>query len=433
MIKRFFKYLFLGIGVLLTLLVIIVFTPAIWHHWVTYPGYEKEVQALATLRKAPTRQIKLNTYRGVMHVHSYLSHDSRGTLDDLIPAAKKDGIDFIFLTDHPHGDIDTLPKGYRGFHDGVLIEPGTEKQGFCTWPLGPAIINWNSNKDSIAKKIVSNGGMVLYAHTEEPHNWINPDYQGMEIYNFHTDTKDQSPIPILLDVLVNGSKYRHWALRQFFNPQTPILAHWDSLNNKRKIVGFSAIDAHENQNLRARYLSDGRIQWVGNNAHNIDTMKVTFWNKWLFSAPDKSGWVFKLLVDTYETGFNYVTNYVMADSLSTSSLSKNMKLGHLFIAFKSLGDAKGFQFYGSNNKDSIMGIVGDSIKIDQVKNLTAFSPLPGLFKLIHNGKTVSTSSEKAYEFTFSNTIEKGTYRIEMDLNLQGKLIPWIYTNPIYIY
>jgi hypothetical protein len=68
-----------------------------------------------------------------------------------------------------------------------------------------------------------------------------------------------------------------------------------------------------------------------------------------------------------------------------------------------------------------------------VKNLTAFSPLPGLFKLIHNGKAVSTSSEKAYQFTFSNTIEKGTYRIEMDLNLQGKLIPWVYTNPIYIY
>jgi hypothetical protein len=433
MIKRIIKYLFATIGILFVLLLIILFTPGIWHRLVTYPGYEKEVLELAKLRKEPANHINLNTYRGVMHVHSYLSHDSRGTIDDIIPAAKKDGIDFIFLTDHPRGDIDTLPKGYRGYYDGVLIEPGTEKQGFCTWPLKPTIIDWKLDKDSIAKNIVTNGGIIFYAHSEEPHNWKNPYYQGMEIYNFHTDTKDQSPLPILFDVLVNGNKYRHWALRQFFNPQTPILAHWDSLNQSRKIVGFSAIDAHENQNLRARYLPDGKVQWVGNNAHNIDTMEVKFWNKWLFSAPDKSGWIFKLLIDTYETGFNYVTNYVLADTLSTSSLSKNMKQGHLFIAFKSLGDAKGFQFFGTNSKDSIMGILGDSIKLETLKNLKAVSPLPGQFKLIHNGKTISSSAEKEYQFSFSNKIEKGTYRIEMNLSLQGKSIPWIYTNPIYVY
>ena len=120
-VKRILKYLLLGILGLIGLLLLILFTPGIWHHWVTYPSYEKEVLELAKLRKEPTSQINLNTYRGVMHVHSYLSHDSRGTLDDLIPAAKKDGIDFIFLTDHPHGNIDTLPKGFRGFHHGVLI------------------------------------------------------------------------------------------------------------------------------------------------------------------------------------------------------------------------------------------------------------------------------------------------------------------------
>ena len=123
----------------------------------------------------------------------------------------------------------------------------------------------------------------------------------------------------------------------------------------------------------------------------------------------------------------------MSDSLTTSSLGKNMKQGHLFIAFKSLGDAKGFQFYGTNSKDSITGILGDSIKIDQLKNLKALSPLPGQFKLVHNGKTINTSTANAYQFSFSEPIEKGTYRIEMSLNLQGKLIPWVYTNPIYIY
>jgi hypothetical protein len=421
---------FLG---LVILLLVWIFAPGIWHQLYTYPRYEKEVEELAKLRKEPANLIKLSTFRGAMHVHSYLSHDSRGTLVDLVSAAKKDGIDFIFLTDHPRGDIDTLPKGLRGFHKGVLIEPGSEKQGFCAWPLGPAIIDWKGQKDSIIRQVTSGGGLLFYAHSEEPHEWGNPDFQGMEIYNFHTDTKDQSPLPILFDALINGKKYRQWVLRQFFNPQTPIIAHWDKLNQKRKIVGFAAIDAHENQNLRARYLSDGRIQWVGNNAKNIDTTDVSFWNKWLFSAPDQSGWIFKLLVDTYESGFNYVTNYVLSDRLNTASLGKNIKQGHLFMAFKNLGDAKGFQFYAMDKKGGISGILGDSIRLDQVKSLHALSPLPGRFKLIHDGKTIKTSPEKSYEFKFDSFIQKGTYRIEVELDLQGKFIPWIYTNPIFVF
>lgn len=124
------KWALLGLMGLGIILLAWSFIPGVWHRLFTYPRYEKEVVELAKLRREPSSQIDLTTYQGAMHVHSYLSHDSRGTLVDLVSAAKKSGIDFIFLTDHPRGDIDTLPKGFRGFHDGILIEPGTEKQGF---------------------------------------------------------------------------------------------------------------------------------------------------------------------------------------------------------------------------------------------------------------------------------------------------------------
>ena len=412
---------------------IILFSPGVWHNWITYPKYEREIINFQKLRKEPAPITKLNTYRGVMHVHSYLSHDSKGTLDDIISASKTDGIDFIFLTDHPHGRLDTLPKGYRGIYNGVLIESGTENDGFDTWPLHPAVIDWKLNKDTVARNIVSKGGIIFYAHTEEPHNWSNPDFQGMEIYNFHTDTRDQSPIPIILNVIVNGNKYRHWALREFFDEQTPILARWDSLNRIRKIVGFSAVDAHENQSFRARYLKDGRVQWIGPNAKAIDTMEVKFWNKWLFNKPDKNGWIYRWLVDTYQASFNYITNYVIADTLSTPSLADHIKKGHLFTAFKSLGDAKGFLYYAVNKKDSIGAILGDSLNINQVKTLNVISPFPGQFRLIHDGKTVNISSDENYRYTWSEPLEKGAYRIEIHLKLQGKLIPWLYSNPLYIY
>jgi len=433
MIKRIFKYLFLLVSGIVAIALIIFFTPAIWRHWVTYPRLEKQVGELQKLRKEPPVLTKLNTYRGVAHAHSYLSHDSEGTLYDIIPAAKADGINFIFLTDHPRHDLDTVPKGYHGNYDGVLIESGSEKQGFDCWPLDSTVINWKENKDTVAKNIVAKGGIIFYAHTEEPHNWANPYYQGMEIYNFHTDTKDESFFPQVINFLVNGNKFRPWALREMFNEQTKILARWDSLNLKRKIVGFSAVDSHENQNFRARLLKDGRIQWVGPNAKIIDTMEVKFWNRWLFSKPDQNGWVFKWLIDTYKEGFNYITNYVLADTLSVPSLAENMKKGHLFTAFKSLGDAKGFLYYSTGPGNQLNAILGDSIQLDQVKELHAVSPLPGRFRLIHNGKTVDATSGETYDYSWSGAVEKGAYRIEMYLKLQGKEIPWLYSNPIYIY
>jgi hypothetical protein len=432
-VKKVIKYMFYAVFGLIAIALSVPFSPAVWRNLVTYPQLEKQVNEFQKLRKEPPTLTKLNIYRGVLHVHSYWSHDSEGTLFDIVPAAKNVGVDFVFLTDHPRGDIDTLPRGYQGNYDGVLIEPGSEKQGFDTWPLDSVIIDWSRNKDTIAKDIVSRGGIIFYAHTEEPHNWSNPDYQGMEIYNFHTDTKDESMVPQIINFMVNGNKYRHWALRQMFDEQTNILALWDSLNTTRKIVGFSAEDTHENQNIRARYLKDGRVEWVGPNANVMDTMNVKFWNRWLLHAPDENGWIFKWMVDTYKEGFNYVTNYVFADTLSVPSLAVHLKKGHLYAAFKSLADAKGFNYYSVNQQDSISGILGDSVKIGQVKSLNAVSPFPGQFRLIHDGKLVNITSSNDYQYSWSEAISKGAYRIEMHIKLKGKYVPWIYSNPIYIY
>jgi hypothetical protein len=433
MLRKIFQYLFLPLLGLILILILYLVTPGLWHRWITYPALEKEVKAFRELRKEPPALTALNTYRGVLHVHSYWSHDSEGTLASIIPAAKTTGIDFIFLTDHAHGDSDTIPRGYKGYYDGVLIEPGTERQGFCTWPLDSAVIDWKASKDTVVKNIVSNGGIIFYAHSEEEHNWGNPYYQGMEIYNIHTDTKDERLSPLIFNLIVSGDKYRHWAMREMFDEQTSILALWDSLNSERKIVGFSAVDAHENQNIRARFLKDGRVEWVGPNADPIDTVELSFWNGWLFDSPDEEGWIYKFLIDTYQTSFNYVTNYVVADSLSLNSVASHVKKGNLFIAFKSLGDARGFMYCSKDKDDKTNGILGDSVRLNEVRSLHAVSPLPGQFRLVRDGKTIHTSPEKQYEYKWPGPVLKGVYRIEVHIKLNAEDVPWIYSNPIYVY
>jgi len=60
MIMRIIKYLLLSILGLILITLIILFTPAVWRHWVTYPRLEKEVKAFQKLRKEP---VILTTYK----------------------------------------------------------------------------------------------------------------------------------------------------------------------------------------------------------------------------------------------------------------------------------------------------------------------------------------------------------------------------------
>ena len=65
-------------------------------------------------------------------------------LDEIIPAAKKAGLDFIFLADHAHGKLDTFPRGYNGIYEGLLLVPGTETStGLMVNPLDTVVLDWN--------------------------------------------------------------------------------------------------------------------------------------------------------------------------------------------------------------------------------------------------------------------------------------------------
>jgi hypothetical protein len=433
MVRRILKVFMLFIAFTIFILLIILFSPPVYRRAVTYPAFEREVKDFQNQRKDNPVKTRLRLFRGIMHAHTYWSHDSRGTISDIVSAASIDGIDFILLTDHPHGNADTIPRGIAGYYKNVLIVPGSEKQGFDVWPSGKTIIDWSREKDSVARKIITENGIVCLAHTEEEHNWNSRWYQGMEIYNFHADTKDEMIVPQVANFIINGGKYPQWSLRQMFDEQSAILTRWDSLNTIRKIVGFAAEDTHENQNIRARYSRDGRVEWYGPDAKLIGITKASFWNRWLFHQPDQSGWIFRWMIDTYREGFNYVTNYVYADTLTTGAVFESIRKGHLFVAFKALGDAKGFTFTGEDQNDKICGIMGDSISFDKVKSLSSFSPLPGQFTLLHNGKIVNCSPYGSYQYKWEEMIEKGSYRIEVHIKIRDEDLPWIYSNPIYVY
>ncbi|MCE1198582.1 MAG: hypothetical protein LWW85_06400 [Marinilabiliales bacterium] len=439
LLKKIGKVLGYSIVSLLSILLIaflILFAKPLWHRWVTYPKAQRDLEAFQTRHREVTPVVSSKVFRGLLHLHSYWSHDSKGTLYDLVTAAKLRGIDFLFLTDHPHGSQDSFPRGFKGLYEGVLIEPGSEKEGFDSWPIrDTAVVDWKLGKDTVAKVVTQNGGIVFYAHTEEPHNWKNPYFQGMEIYNYHSNILQKKHLfPILTDFLINGSKYRAWAYRTVFDRQTSILARWDSLNTRRKVVGFGATDEHENVNFRARLLKDGRVLWTGIDTKPMDTVKVSFKNRWLFSNPDPDGYVFKwMIINTYETSFNNDVNYVFADTLSVPEMRKQLLAGHHFMAFKFLGDAKGFCYFASDKQGKTLGIMGDSIRVADIGSLKAVSPYPGKFRIVKDGKEMTSTTNESYDFSWDQPLTKGAYRLEVEVKPGKEWQPWVYTNPIYLY
>ena len=436
-IKKIFRifYRILLALVIFVFIIFVIFTaPYWWRHWVTYPCLEKERAELWTRYQKPQKFITLEEYQGVLHVHSYWSHDSRGVIKEILPAAKKAKLQFIFFADHPHAKLDTFPRAYHGIYDGIIFESGTETHsGLMVCPMDSMVLDWHQDQGQIIKQVISSGGLVLYVHTEDPHDWDNPDYQGMEIYNIHTDLLDEnSELPILINAAINKSKYHHWVYRELYDDQKNILARWDSLNRQRRIVGVSAVDAHNNQNYRARYTQEGLVEWVGPNAKTIIIREACWKEKLLLGEADSAGWVFKWDVDPYFQSFNYVNNHVFSDTLTRVDIKNNLVRGHAFISFENLAEARGFQFFSMDSNNTVNAIMGDSVIAKNIRELRALSPFPVLFQLIKNGKIIDRI-EDVYEYRFNPRSGPGNYRIVASVKLNDIWIPWVFTNAIYVY
>lgn len=420
---------------IISALLLWIFAKPLWNRYIVYPSMEAERTELLKKYIRPESIIKHTDYQGVLHSHTYRSHDSRGILAEILPAAKQAKLNFIFLADHRIADQDTFPRGIHGTFDGIVIEPGTESPGAAMMinPLKATIVDWKSDRNQLIKKVVSEGGMAFYLHSEEEHDWANPDYQGMEIYNIHTDLKDEkNPLTFLINGLVNSGKYRHWAYRELFDEQTKIAALWDSLNNHRRIVGIAAVDAHNNQNIRARYLPDGQVEWVGNNAKTISIGKPGWKEKLLLGEPDVAGWAYKIELDTYFHSFNFVNTHIFGDTLSSRALKNELVKGHAYVAFESLAPARGFQFYAKNGSGALNAIMGDSVKKNNVTSMRAVSPFPVRFELFRSGQLID-SLDDAYIYEYPIKNQTGNYRIVARVRLRDQWLPWIYTNPIYVF
>lgn len=243
----------------------------------------------------------LRDFRGIIHCHSLFSHDSKGTYEEILAAAKAANVDFICMTDHPPRDDRGKPlrEGWTGLHDGVLFIQGAE---YSDNILGLGLHEPISGKDrrETIQAIHAQGGVAIACHPEGILDWSEFDEaDGMEIYNVHAAVLKHKNDPVFAAKAIRKLKEdpeHAFELLQVLDPA--ILAKWDEINSKRRFTGIAGNDSHQN------------VNFLG------------------------------LQLDPYARAFKFVSTHVWAEELTQEAVLAALRQGRCFVAFDSFAPIK---------------------------------------------------------------------------------------------
>lgn len=335
-------------------------------------------------------------FRGVIHVHSYLSHDSEGGPEEIIQGAKEAGLNFIIMTDHDTPQIFT--QGMQGWHQGILIIRGMEiikgchgAADRCTSLLAIGLAGYFDHRpltfQQVLDEVHRQGGVAIVAHPRGWRDWTLEGITGIEIYDILDDAMDKKwKFPkYFFDILYSYNEYPDEIFLSIQDRPVWHLKKWDQLTQERKMVGIAGNDAHQNVKVMGRRL------------------------------------------DPYSLSFHYVTTHILAPQLDEPSVMSALRAGHAYVAFDLLSDATGFLFVGSGG--SHQAVMGDQFLYTPGQILTARLPSAGLIIVIKDGQPF----RQCYCHHYSIPVEgPGVYRVEVFLKVQNRWRPWIFSNPIYV-
>jgi hypothetical protein len=394
------------------------------------------VLALRSERRDLPRPGPYKDYRANLHVHSALSHDSRGTIDEIVAAAKATGTSILLFTEHPADHYDYFKDGHRGLKDGVLLIPGAETKGFLVYPTqslrgleaGPA--------QEFADLVRSRGGLMFLSHLEERMDWEIRGLTGVEIYNTHADFKDETNLLAALRspqwILKSADLFRKYPQEAFSALQdypADYLRRWDQLCDKAPHTGVAANDAHQNIGLTIRSVQ-------GNKARVEDALGARVFELDAASVPPLPPWrrdnvpsdvLFQIRLDPYENSLRHVGTHLLLTELSSLSVWEALEAGRAFVAFDWLADATGFDFAALS--PSCRFEMGSRLAFEKGLRIQAQAPLSVDWKLLRNGKVIMESLGRTLDVPATGP---GNYRVEAWLKIAGEKMIWVLSNPLYI-
>lgn len=354
-----------------------------------FAAMQREMHALAAAPLAP-QPPGPPRYRGVIHVHSELSHDSRGSAGDLLRAAKTAGLDFVMTTDHNGPAI--FERGVDGLVDGILFIRGAEIRvdGEYLLALGiDSFLNPGGLRfDQAAAAVIAKGGVPIGAHPARFAHWDAPNLAGVEVWDLYDEANSDRwrYAGKALDILFWYGRYPEALIGSIVRHPTRALARFDAETGRRRLTAIATPDAHRNIRVLGRQL------------------------------------------DPYPLTFRLPVTYVLADEKSRPALLEALRRGRTYFAFEVFAPAPHFDFRLVDDRGTFW-IMGDEPPAAPGQSLHVVSPHRGRITIVRDGKVFRRADGSELTVAIDGP---GVYRSEVALSVQGRWRPWIYSNPIYV-
>ncbi len=386
----------------------------------------------------------LTDYRAILHAHADDSPHTGGTRPELLAAAKRTGVKIIMLSDHVRPPRDFINDSWRGMRDGVLFLPGAESEGFLVYPQASIIESYRTKswktRENFIELVRQKGGNIFLSHVEERLDWPVDKLDGLEIYNHHTDYKDETEFVIWLrtgltnserltqiEKLLAGFPAEIFGITQDY--LEPIIAKWDRDSQKQRLTGIGANDCHHNQVFTVKVAGPQAIaiEIIGDPPRTLTTEQMPRIAEMIKDRKDGEV-IAKLDFDPYELSLNYITTHILLPGLNENDVRTALKQGQAYVAHDWLCDPTGFAFIIERQGKRI-GVMGAEVKFENGLALRLATPVPGQIKLFRNGQKIEETLSDKLDFTIK---ESGIYRAEIWLEIDSEQRPWIFSNAIRV-
>ncbi|MEW6682007.1 MAG: PHP domain-containing protein [Nitrospirota bacterium] len=355
----------------------------------TFHAIRQELAALPAEPASPADP-ELRRFKGVVHVHTHLSHDSRGDEDEIVRAARAAGLDFVMLTDHNRPAI--FESGMAGERNGVLLIRGAEFRCDDQYLLAVGIDRFLDPQGltcaEVATAITAQGGLPIGAHPNRLTLWDEPSVAGVEVWDLYDEAKTHRwrYLAWALDVAVWYGTYPGEILSRTIRRPDRALAAFDQQTTRRRLTAVATPDAHQNVRVLGRQL------------------------------------------DPYPLAFRLVPLYVLAPDRTRDGLLAALRQGRVYFAFEVFKPAPDFEFRVIDGTGTAWHM-GDEVPVAHGLTVEVFAPHRGLITVLRDGRPVAHAEAARLSLPAPGA---GVYRAEVALSVQGQWRPWIFSNPIYV-
>jgi hypothetical protein len=335
-------------------------------------------------RPLPVDGTKLFDWKGMVHCHSYLSHDSKGTFEEIQAACERAHTDFVVMTDHQTDA--SVADGRRGMLGNTLFLVGCElrtPQGtVIAFPLTRPLRRW-MHCAAMVQEAQRQGAILLVCHAEMWQDWNVPGLVGAEIVNLHAGAMTANPAWVLSSGLLLPSRF---LMENIAIADPKVFAAWD-----------------EQLELRHPFAPVG-----GGDAHA--SIKVL-------------GPLGGTIAD-YPEVFLTISTHVLARSLEEAAIVEAVKLGRTYVSFDVFHEGSGFDFRATQG--ALVHLPGATVAAAPELTIAVRTPAMGRIQLLKDGAVVVERTGTTLEL---RAPDAGVYRVVVFTELGA---PWLFSSSIRV-